>query len=328
MSEMGNDININESIRKLALTEGFDLCGFTNLDPLVNHQEHLDRWLKTEANADMAWFHRNNDKRINPKLLVPEANAAIILLSSYYQEPSTISEDTTSGERKISEAKIAHYARYKTDYHDALNQRLISFSQRLNEQFPEAAIKHYTDTGPILERALAHRAGLGWIGKNTCLIVPGKGSYFFISVLFTSLNLSSDRPIIEDHCGSCVKCISACPTFALIAPRFLDARNCISYHTIESKKEIPQHIAAQLNDNIFGCDICQDVCPHNRKPYTTKSIFAQSIKDLSDFTDYDYENLSHERFLSLFRNTPIHRTGYNRFMRNIRTYLSNKTNSL
>ncbi len=328
MSKMGKDITINNWIRELALTEGFDLCGFTNLEPLFNHQEHLERWLKTEANADMSWFHRNNDKRINPKLLVPEANSAIILLSSYYQEPSLYSEKTPPTEHKVSDAKIAQYARYKTDYHDALNQRLISFSQRLNEQFPNAALKHYTDTGPILERALAHSAGLGWIGKNTCLIVPGKGSYFFISVLFTTLSLTADSPIIEDHCGSCVKCISACPTFALIAPRFLDARNCIAYHTIENKKEIPQHIATQLNNNIFGCDICQEVCPHNQKPYKTKSIFAQSIPDLSNLTDSDYENLSHDKFLSLFRNTPIHRTGYNRFMRNIRTYISNKTNSL
>ena len=198
------------------------------------------------------------------------------------------------------------------------------FSQQINMYFPGAALKYYTDTGPILERALAHKAGLGWIGKNTCLIVPGKGSYFFISVLFSTLNLTADLPIVEDHCGTCVKCISTCPTFALIGPRFLDARSCISYHTIESKKEIPSSISSQLMNNIFGCDICQEVCPHNRKPYESKNLFAEINSELGQLSDDDYESLSHERFLSLFRNTPIHRTGYNRFMRNIQAYLKNR----
>lgn len=317
------DTTINNKIRELALTEGFDLCGFTSLDPLYEHQAYLERWINTQSNADMAWFHRNSDKRIHPSLLVPEAHSAIILLSSYYTSPER-NEPNEASFKETTSAKIARYARFKSDYHDSLNQRLNAFSQQINMYFPGAALKHYTDTGPILERALAHKAGLGWIGKNTCLIVPGKGSYFFISVLFSTLNLTADLPIVEDHCGTCVKCISACPTFALIGPRFLDARSCISYHTIESKKEIPSSISSQLMNNIFGCDICQEVCPHNRKPYESKNLFAEINSKLSQLSDDDYESLSHDRFLSLFRNTPIHRTGYNRFMRNIQAYLKNR----
>ena len=302
-------------IRHAALETGFDFCGFTTMDPLTADGDHLSRWLADGFHADMRWMERNVAERTNPALLVPTAKSVIVLLTGYYpgEEPPG------------AFLKVARYARFRTDYHDSLRMRLQHLSAKINAQWPGAVLRHYTDTGPVLERALAARAGLGWIGRNNCLIVPGAGSYFFISVMFTTLELEADLPVMADHCPpSCRRCLEQCPTGALVEPRRLDSRKCIAYHTIENKGEIPPEVAARMGDRVFGCDICQEVCPWNRRPRLARSPLDELNEAVYRESEH-WQNTSHEEFLTAFRKTPLHRTGYQRVLRNARICADHET---
>lgn len=296
-----------QTIRQLALDTGFDFCGFTSTEPLADDGGRLNQWLADGFHADMKWMERNPLVRTRPASIVPEARSVIVLLTGYYHD------DESSGEF----LKVARYARFKTDYHDALRERLESLSGKINELWPASILRHYTDTGPVAERALTARAGLGWIGRNSCLIVPGAGSYFFISVVFTSLELQADLPLMPDHCPpSCRKCLECCPTGALVEPRRLDSRKCIAYHTIENKGDIAPEVASVMNDRVFGCDICQEVCPWNRRPRQARMPVGERNED-AFLSRESWLDLSHGQFLAAFRTTPLHRTGYRRLMRNV-----------
>lgn len=295
-------------IRQAALDAGFDFCGFTTAEPLPADGYHLERWLADGFHADMSWMAHNVAARTQPALLVPGARSVVVLLSGYYP-----------GDEPVGQfLKVARYARLRSDYHDLLRVRLGKFSEMIDGRWAGSVLRHYTDTGPVLERALAVRAGLGWIGRNNCLIVPGAGSYFFISVVFTTLELGPDMPLMADHCPpSCHRCLDQCPTGALVEPRRLDSRRCIAYHTIENKGEIAPEVAAVMNDRVFGCDICQEVCPWNRRPRLPRNLLGE-LNDAA-YQCFDcWQRLSHEDFLRDFRKTPLHRTGYQRVLRNVR----------
>lgn len=300
-------MSIEQTIRKNALEAGFDFCGFASLEPLTSDADRLSGWLAAGYHADMRWMERNTHLRRDPRLLVPEAQSAVVLLSGYYHPM----------EPRGDQWHVARYARFRSDYHDVLRDRLLHLSSMIDAEWQGAALRHYTDTGPVLERALAVRAGLGWIGRNNCLIVPGAGSYYFISVLFTSLGLQPDLPPMPDHCPpSCHRCLEACPAGALVEPRLLDSDRCIAYHTIENKGEIAPEVAAVINNRVFGCDICQEVCPWNRHPRLPR-VPVDEVNVAAFYGSDQWPDLTHEQFLNAFRKTPLHRTGYKRLMRNV-----------
>ena len=247
--------NLSRAIKEQAAKLGFAACGVTAAGPIETHP-HLLRWLDNGYQAEMAWMARPDavKKRADPRAVMPEARSVVCVALHYRTaEP-------------WDEAELGQVARYARglDYHDVLSGRLRDLLRWIQETTPCQG-RVYVDTGPLLERDLARRAGLGWIGKNTMLMSRELGSYFLLGELLLDIELGYDRPHIEQYCGSCTRCLDACPTDAFVAPFVLDANRCISYHTIENRKMAPGELRESFGDWIFGCDICQQVCPWNHK---------------------------------------------------------------
>jgi epoxyqueuosine reductase len=258
-------VSLSRGIRAQAFGLGFDLVGVTSLGP-AETAEAFDRWVDAGYAGEMGYLPRGAEKRRDTRLPAPGALSAIVVALDYGgREPS---------------GPVARYAR-GDDYHDVMTGRLRELHAWLDARVGHAvAGRAYVDTGPILERDLARRAGLGWFGKNTNLLNPSLGSFFFIGALLVDLELESDAPFAADRCGSCTRCLDACPTDALVAPRVLDATQCISYLTIEQKGAIPVALREKIGGLIYGCDICQDVCPWNEK-------FARALPDRSPLAPRD-----------------------------------------
>jgi epoxyqueuosine reductase len=305
---------------------GFIACGVTTLDPLP-HGLELDRWLRTGRAGKMRYLHRQARKRKNPKLAVPEATCAVVVLDNYYycqpKEPQQypVTEavlDTHLSARPAVASHAPGIARYAggEDYHRVTLRRLETLASFLRENGATVA-RAYVDTGPIAERELAQRAGLGWIGKNTMLIRPGFGSWCFIAEVLTDLALEVDTPFATDHCGSCTRCLEACPTGAFLEPRILDATRCISYVTIEQKGEIPGMIAEHLAGWAFGCDICNEVCPWNER-FATATGVPEFVprRDLAGAGPEFFEEMEEEGFERRFGDTALSRAGLGRMRRN------------
>lgn len=305
---------------------GFVACGVTTLDPLP-HGLELDRWLRVGHGGDMRYLHRQARKRKNPQLIDPEAKRAVVALDNYYYEepagslygpnlgvelPAEPSETPAAFSRGPT---ISRYARGE-DYHRVTLRRLEALAEFLRENGATAA-RTYVDTGPIAERELAQRAGLGWIGKNTMLIRPGLGSWFFIGEVLTDLALEVDVPFTTDHCGSCTRCLEACPTGAFVEARVLDATRCISYVTIEQKGEIPGTIADRLAGWAFGCDICNEVCPWNER-FATPTEVPEFLprKELTGAGRDYFDQMPEAEFERRFGDTPLSRPGLRRMRRN------------
>ncbi len=249
-------------IKALAKKLGFDLVGITTADPLDGDARRLSEWLRAGFAGEMGYMARNPDRRARPREILPEAKSVICLGMYYY--PGDPSEPDGN-----SYGAVSRYA-WGKDYHTVIEQRLNLLTDHLKERTgPSFRFKPMVDHGAVLEKAVAQRAGLGFFGKNTLLIHPGLGSWFFLAELVTNLALEPDRPQLLNQCGSCNACLSACPTGALLEPFVLDARRCISYLTIELKTAIPESLRPRLEDHIFGCDICQEVCPFNAGPRPT-----------------------------------------------------------
>ena len=308
---------------------GFAACGVASLEP-SRYGAALDRWLAAGYAGTMRYLHRQARRRKEPGAIVPGARSAVVVLENYL--PSGFgTRDAGLG------VKVAKYAR-GTDYHRALKDRLEQLAAWLRGQ-GATITRVYTDAGPVPERELAERAGLGWIGKNTMLIRPGAGSFFLIGSIFTDLDLTagrqdgrtagdpdrsgsavpSGRPAVlpSDYCGSCTRCLDACPTGALVEPRVLDATRCISYHTIESKGAIPDEIAAQLDGWAFGCDICNDVCPWNVRFAAPTERVEYRDRGALDLADPGFfERMSPGDFDARFGDTPLERPGLAGMRRN------------
>jgi epoxyqueuosine reductase len=286
---------------------GFVACGVTTLEP-VAHGDALDRWLKSGYGGNMRYLNRQESKRKNPQLVDPEASRAIVVLDNYYypSPPDHLAEDAP---------RIARYARGE-DYHRVTLERLEQLAAYLRHHGARTT-RPYVDTGPVPERELAQRAGLGWIGKNTMLIRPGAGSWCFLGSLLTDLPLEPDPPFEVDHCGSCTRCLEACPTGAFVEPRVLDARLCISYLTIEQKDAIPEEMVPRLEGWAFGCDICNEVCPWNHRfaaptaipAFVPRAVPGREQRDL-------FERMDGEEFSRRFGDTPLARPGLERMRRN------------
>jgi epoxyqueuosine reductase len=293
-------------VRTEAIRLGFSACAITSLEPLP-HSAELDRWLASGKAGNMRYLHRQAKKRKNPQAADKTAKRVVVVLDSYYYKSS----------KETNNPKVARYAR-GTDYHTVTRRRLEILADFLRQNGAQTA-RAYTDSGPLAERELAQRAGLGWIGKNTMLIRPNQGSWTFIGTVLTDLELEIDPPFETDHCGSCTRCLDACPTQAFEAPRVLDATRCISYLTIEHRGPIPADLIGRFEGWAFGCDICNEVCPWNVRFATESSVPEfRPRASLDDAAPNFFDKLDEPSFAASFGDTPLQRPGLERMRRNWR----------
>jgi epoxyqueuosine reductase len=300
-------VSLEAAVKERARELGFLACGITDPGPTA-HAAELDAWLARGYAGTMRYLHRQARRRKNPKINVPDALSIVVALDNYY------SPDRDTDARP---PRVAKYARGQ-DYHRVTRRRLDLLGEFLLANGARVA-RSYADDGPIPERELAQRAGLGWIGKNTMVIRPGAGSFFFIGTIFTDLALTVDRPFEIDHCGSCTRCLEACPTGAIVEPHVLDATRCISYFTIEHRGPIPDAIAPHLEGYAFGCDICNDVCPWNQRFADQTTVEEFRPLNPLDGVDPDYfERMDEATFAARFADTPFVRPGLAGMRRNVR----------
>lgn len=306
-----NKDTLSLRIKQLAKSHGFTDCGIAPAEHLHDDAERLRQWLDEGMHAGMKYMENYFDKRTDPSKLVPGAKSVIVLLLNYL--PPIQQDENTY--------KIAKYA-HGQDYHFVVKGMLRSFQQEINKMLISHAGRAFVDSAPVLERSLAAKAGLGWIGKNANLISPKNGSFLFIAELITDIELTCDK-LIPDYCGGCTKCLQACPTGAIIDSRRIDSNKCISYWTIEHKGAINEMLKGKFNDWIFGCDICQDVCPWNRKAQVGEREEFRSGPDLLAMAKSDWKNISVEKYRELFKRSPVKRTKFEGLKRNI-NFLSDR----
>jgi len=306
-------INQKKAIKEKARQLGFILAGVTSSEPLENFNIFQD-WINKKNHGEMNYLstERSLTRRADPKQILPECKSILVLAIPY----TPITKEETN-------LKIASYA-LGDDYHDILPQKLKAIVEFIEEQLgKKIPNRYYTDSSPILERELAQRAGLGWIGKNSMLINPKAGSTFFLAEILLGIELESDEPFSTDHCGTCNRCITACPTNCILPDRTLDSNRCISYLTIEHKNEIPENLREQIGNWIFGCDICQQVCPWNRFSQPADSAFEAKIPLPVLTSDLI---LSTSEFNQRFKKSPIKRTKRRGYARNISIAIGNHKN--
>ncbi|KAA5532271.1 tRNA epoxyqueuosine(34) reductase QueG [Taibaiella lutea] len=306
---MASTIQSNTTfVKKISAQLGFDYCGIARAQRLDEDARRLETWLSKGFHGKMGYMERNFDLRVDPAKLVPGAKSVITLLLNYYPE-----------EKQNPEApKIAKYA-FGMDYHDVIRAKMNEFLFELRNEIGDIDGRGFVDSAPVLERSWAVKSGLGWVGKNGNLINKQNGSFFFIATLITDLELVADDPFARDFCGSCTRCIEACPTDAIGSNAVIDGSKCISYLTIELKDEL---IAPEFKDKMegwmFGCDICQDVCPWNRfsKPNHTEAFLP--IPELLNLNTAEWEEMDESTFKTLLRNSPIKRSKWKGIQRNLK----------
>ena len=295
-------------IKQKAKDLGFMYCGISKAEFLEEEAPRLEKWLNQNMHGKMQYMENHFDKRLDPRLLVDGAKTVVSLLLNYYpdKEDQQKEEDTY---------KISKYA-YGTDYHFVIKDKLKDLLAYINEAIGEVGGRCFVDSAPVLDKAWAKKSGLGWVGKNSNLITPQVGSFYFIAELIIDLELEPDGPI-KDYCGSCTRCLDACPTNAIVEPYVVDGSKCISYFTIELKDQLPNEMHGKFGNWIFGCDICQDVCPWNRfsKPHQEPAFNPHP--HLKEMSKGDWQELTHELFSQLFKKSAVKRTGYKGLMRNI-----------
>jgi epoxyqueuosine reductase len=294
-------------VKNAAQRYGFDYCGIAKAGPLDEEARRLEAWLKNGFNGKMQYMENYFDLRIDPTKLVPGAKSVITLLKNYYPQ-----------QEMSSDYKISKYA-YGTDYHNVIKAQLKSMMAELQESIGQFSGRGFVDSAPVLERAWAQRSGLGWIGKSGNLITKGSGSFFFIATLITDLELDSDDPFAKDYCGSCRRCIEACPTEAISEGKVVNGSKCISYFTIELKDEIiPEEMKGRFQNWMFGCDVCQDVCPWNRfsKPHNEEGFTP--LPEILNLSTKEWEAMSEEAFKKIFKHSPLNRSKYKGIQRNLK----------
>ncbi|MBW3546055.1 MAG: tRNA epoxyqueuosine(34) reductase QueG [Bacteroidetes bacterium] len=304
---MSNSQTYSQLIKQLAAAQGFSFCGIAKAAYLEEEAPRLEAWLKANMQGQMGYMANHFDMRLDPRKLVPGAKSVVVLGYSYFPK-----EDL--GEK--TGYKIAKYA-YGQDYHHVLKAKLRILMEQLQEEVGAVEGRAFVDSAPLLERQWAQRAGLGWLGKNSLLLNRQMGSFFFLSELVLDLELAPDVPLAKDYCGSCTRCIDACPTDAIVKPGVVDGSRCISYFTIELKEEIPQEAKGKWEDWIFGCDICQDVCPWNRFSQPHQEPLFEPHKDFHNMRKQDWEEISEEVFAKLFKKSAVKRTKLQGLRRNI-----------
>lgn len=296
---------------------GFSFCGISKAQFLEEEATHLEHWLNQNMHGEMAYMANHFDKRLDPTLLVPGAKSVVSLLFNYY----------TSYEAPAhASIRISKYA-FGEDYHFVVKEKLNLLMQFISEQIGEVDGRAFVDSAPVLDRAWAKKSGLGWIGKNTNLISKNQGSFFFIAELIIDLDLAVDGPI-KDYCGTCTACIDACPTDAIVEPYVVDGSKCISYFTIELKKEMPVEFQSQLNDWVFGCDICQDVCPWNRFSQQHHEPRFNPREELLSLSGKEWLELTEDVFKNLARRSPLKRPGLEGIQRTVKHVLPDNRSTI
>ncbi|MGI9527880.1 MAG: tRNA epoxyqueuosine(34) reductase QueG [Weeksellaceae bacterium] len=292
-------------IKEKAKSLGFLNCGISKAGFLEEEAPRLEKWLKQGFHGEMGYMENHFDKRLDPTKLVPGAKSVISLLYNYYPEEK----------QREDSYKIAKYA-YGKDYHFVVKDKLKELFQWIHEEIGEVDGRVFTDSAPVLEKAWAAKSGLGWVGKNSNLLTKQVGSFYFLSELILDLELEPDAPT-TDHCGKCTACIDACPTKAITSPQVVNGSKCISYATIELKSEIPDFFTDKMQDWMFGCDICQDVCPWNRfsKPHSEPQF--KPHKAILNLNRNEWQELTQELFNDIFRKSAVKRTKFAGLKRNI-----------
>jgi len=293
-------------VKKTAAALGFDFCGISKAGFLEEEAHRLEHWLNQGKHGQMHYMANHFDKRLDPTQLVPGAKSVVSLMYNYYPEKDLAKEGSY---------KLAKYA-YGKDYHFVIKDLLKSFFQAIRQEIGEVEGRVFVDSAPVMERQWAAKGGLGWTGKNTLLINPKRGSFFFLAELVLDLELVADGPM-KDFCGTCTRCIDACPTEA-ITPYNVDASKCISYLTIELKDAIPPAFKGKMKGWIFGCDICQDVCPWNRFSRPHQQPAFRPHPELEKIDQKGWEELTEETFRKVFQKSAVKRAKYSGLLRNIR----------
>ncbi len=297
----------SELIKSEAKNLGFLFCGIAKAEFLEQEAPRLEAWLKKGMHGEMQYMENHFDKRLDPRLLVDGAKSVISLGLNYYTED--VQADPFA-------PKISKYA-YGTDYHTVIKDKLKHLLAIINEKIGEVGGRAFVDSAPVLDKTWAQKAGLGWIGKNTNLINQKTGSFFFLAELIVDLELEYDIEPTADHCGTCTRCIDACPTEAIVAPYVVDGSRCISYLTIELKNEIPQEFKGKMDGWMFGCDICQDVCPWNKFSVLHNEPAFTPHPELLNLTGADLNEITEDVFQKVFKNSAVKRTRFSGLKRNI-----------
>ncbi|NJK87855.1 MAG: tRNA epoxyqueuosine(34) reductase QueG [Bacteroidales bacterium] len=293
-------------VKAEALRLGFDDCGISEATYLEEDAVHLKTWLEKGYQGEMRYMDDHFEKRTDPRKLVDGAKSVISVIQNYY----------TQAKQEDPAAPIISKYAYGKDYHKVLKRKLKKLTEFIQKEIAPVNGRAFVDSAPVLDRAWAARAGLGWVGKNSNLISPRLGSFFFIGSLITDIEFEYDTPI-NDMCGGCTKCLSACPTKAIVRPKVVDGSKCISYYTIEYKGELPESLRERFLNRAFGCDICQDVCPWNRKaPENTVPEF-KPVPGLLSMTKKDWTELNEEKYEEMFAGSAVKRTKYSGLKRNI-----------
>lgn len=295
-------------VKETALRLGFDYCGISKAEKLEDDEKRLADFLNKGYNGKLAYLENWFDKRVDPTLLVPGAKSVVVLMLNYYP----------AEKQRADAPQVAKYA-YGKDYHLVIRNKLNEFFEILREQIGEINGRGFTDSAPVLEKSWANKSGLGWVGKNGLLITKQSGSFFNLATLITDLELIPDNPFVKDYCGTCTRCIDACPTEAILPNKVVNGSKCISYFTIELKDEfIPDEMKGAFENRMFGCDICQDVCPWNRFSTPTKEAEYQPIWEILNYSEKDWDELSEDKFREVFRYSPLKRAKFKGIKRNLK----------
>ena len=313
---MNLQANNSAFIKNLATELGFMYCGIAKAEVLDDDARRLEKWLSQGMHGSMSYMANHFDLRVDPRKLVPGAKSVITLLKNYYP----------SEQQSTNSPHISKYA-FGKDYHEVIREKLHQLLYRLREKVGEVNGRGFVDSAPVLERSWATKSGAGWIGRNGNLITKSNGSFYFIATLIVDIELVYDDPFAKDYCGSCRKCIDHCPTDAIQENKVINGSKCISYYTIELKDAmIPEEMQGKFNDWMFGCDICQDVCPWNRfsKPHDEPAF--QPIPEILHLDKKEWESLSEERFKNIFKDSPLKRTKFKGIQRNLAFINTGKKN--
>ncbi len=314
-------IELVKNIKGWGLELGFQQVGITDTD-LAKDEKYLLKWLDQDMHGDMSYMQRHGSKRSRPAELIPGTIRIISVRMDY------MPEDGEDPETTLDNPQQAYVSRYATgrDYHKVIRRRLQKLTEKISRVTVEFGYRVFTDSAPVLEKAIARKSGLGWIGKHTNLINPTAGSWFFLGEIYTNLPLPIDEPFVTDHCGSCTKCIDICPTQAIVEPYKVDARRCISYLTIELRNSTPKEFRKDIGNRIYGCDDCQLVCPWNKFSINTTEKDFTIRNNLDSSALVDLFNWNEEEFMRKTQGSAIRRIGYEAWLRNIAVALGNLLN--
>ncbi|MEJ5961644.1 tRNA epoxyqueuosine(34) reductase QueG [Pedobacter immunditicola] len=302
-----NATKYSQLIKEEALRLGFMQCGIAKAGFLEEEAPRLTNWLNQHHHGQMSYMENHFDKRLDPRLLVDGAKSVISLSLNYF--PADLPTDPEA-------PKISKYA-YGTDYHLVIKDKLFQLLLFIQQHIGEVSGRAFVDSAPVLDKAWAKKAGIGWVGKNSNILSKQSGSFFFLAELIVDLELAYDQPFTADHCGTCTKCIDACPTEAIVGPYIVNASKCISYLTIELKDEIPASFQGKMENWMFGCDICQDVCPWNRFSVPNAEPLFQPNEKLLEMKKEDWLDITEDVFKTIFKNSAVKRTKFKGLTRNI-----------